>query len=41
MAARHSTATAAMGHNALTRTIRHVVTLADTPKVQTDRPSKS
>jgi integrase len=51
MAARYSTAAVAMGHNALTRTIRHaeardlvarnVATLVDTPKGQTGRPSKS
>jgi integrase len=51
MAARYSTAAVAMGHNALTRTIRHaeardlvgrnVATLADTPKGQAGRPSKS
>jgi integrase len=51
MAARYSTAAVAMGHNALTRTIRHaearalvgrnVATLVDTPKGQAGRPSKS
>ena len=51
MAARYSTAAVAMGHNALTRAIRHaegrdlvgrnVATLADTPKGQAGRPSKS
>jgi integrase len=51
MAARYSTAAVAMGHNALTRVIRHaeardlvrrnVATLADTPKGQAGRPSKS
>ena len=48
---RYSSAAVAMGHNALTRTIRHaeardlvgrnVATLVDTPKGQTGRPSKS
>jgi integrase len=51
MAARYSTAAVAMGHNALTRAIRHaeardlvgrnVATLVDTPKGRTGRPSKS
>jgi integrase len=51
MAARYSTAAVIMGHNALTRTIRHaeardrvgrnVATLVDTPKGQAGRPSKS
>lgn len=51
MAQRYSSAAVAMGHNALTRTIRHaeardlvgrnVATLVDTPKGQTGRPSKS
>jgi integrase len=51
MAARYSTAAVAMGHNALTRAIRHaegrdlvgrnVATLVDTPKGQPGRPSKS
>src|SRR5450432_494046 len=51
MAARYSTDAVAMGHNALTRAIRHaegrdlvgrnVATLADTPKGQAGRPSKS
>jgi integrase len=51
MAARYSTAAVAMGHNALTRAIRHaegrdlagrnVATLVDTPKGQAGRPSKS
>jgi integrase len=51
MAGRYSTAAVAMGHNALTRVIRHaeardlvarnVATLVDTPKGQTGRPSKS
>ncbi len=51
MAQRYSSAAVAMGHNALTRTIRHaeardlvgrnVATLADTPKGQAGRPSKS
>src|ERR1700730_10871266 len=51
MAARYSTAAVAMGHNALTRAHRHaeardlvgrnVATLADTPKGQAGRPSKS
>ena len=51
MAARYSTAAVAMGHNALTRVIRHaeardlvarnVATLVDTPKGQAGRPSKS
>ena len=51
MAARYSTAAVAMGHNALTRAIRHaegrdlvgrnVAALADTPKGQAGRPSKS
>ncbi len=51
MAARYSTAAVAMGHNALTRTIRHaeardlvgrnVATLVDTPKGQAGRPNKS
>jgi integrase len=51
MAARYSTAAVAMGHNALTRVIRHaeardlvgrnVATLVDTPKGQSGRPSKS
>ena len=51
MADRYSTAAVAMGHNALTRAIRHaegrdlvgrnVATLADTPKGQAGRPSKS
>jgi integrase len=51
MAARYSTAAVVMGHNALTRAIRHaeardlvgrnVATLVDTPKGQPRRPSKS
>ena len=51
MADRYSTAAVAMGHNALTRAIRHaeardlvgrnVATLVDTPKGQAGRPSKS
>jgi len=51
MAARYSTAAVAMGHNALTRAIRHaeardlvgrnVATLVDTLKGQAGRPSKS
>jgi integrase len=51
MAGRYSTAAVAMGHNALTRVIRHaeardlvrrnVATLVDTPKGQAGRPSKS
>jgi integrase len=51
MAAQYSTAAVAMGHNALTRVIRHaeardlvgrnVATLVDTPKGQAGRPSKS
>lgn len=51
MAARYSTAAVAMGHNALTRVIRHaeardlvarnVATLIDTPKGRAGRPSKS
>jgi integrase len=51
MAARYSSAAVAMGHNALTRAIRHaeardlagrnVATLIDTPKGQAGRPSKS
>jgi integrase len=51
MAGRYSTAVVAMGHNALTRAIRHaegrdlvarnVATLVDTPKGQVGRPSKS
>lgn len=51
MAARYSTAAVAMGHNALTRAIRHaeardlvgrnVATLVETPKGQAGRPSKS
>jgi integrase len=51
MAKTYSSAAVAMGHNALTRTIRHaearnlvgrnVATLADTPKGQAGRPSKS
>jgi len=51
MAARYSSAAVAMGHNALTRAIRHaegrdlvgrnVAALADTPKGQVGRPSKS
>ena len=51
MATAYSSAAVAMGHNALTRTIRHaesrdlvgrnVATLADTPQGQTGRPSKS
>ena len=51
MAERYSSAAVAMGHNALTRTIRHaeardlvgrnVATLVDTPKGQAGRPSKS
>jgi integrase len=51
MAARYSTAAVAMGHNALTRVIRHaeardlvarnVAALVDTPKGQAGRPSKS
>jgi integrase len=51
MASRYSTAAVAMGHNALTRAIRHaeardlvrrnVATLVDTPKGQPGRPSKS
>lgn len=51
MSARYSTAAVAMGHNALTRVLRHaeardlvkrnVATLVDTPKGQAGRPSKS
>jgi integrase len=51
MAETYSSAAVAMGHNALTRAIRHaearnlvgrnVATLADTPKGQAGRPSKS
>ena len=51
MSARYSTAAVAMGHNALTRALRHaeardlvkrnVATLADTPRGQAGRPSKS
>ena len=51
MAGRYSSAAVAMGHNALTRAIRHaeardrvgrnVATLVDTPKGQAGRPSKS
>ncbi len=51
MAGRYSTAAVAMGHNALTRAIRHaeardlvarnVAILVDTPKGQAGRPSKS
>ena len=51
MAQRYSTAAVAMGHNALTRTIRHaeardlvrrnVAMLVGTPKGQAGRPSKS
>jgi integrase len=51
MAQRYSSAAVAMGHNALTRTIRYaeardlvgrnVATLVDTPKGQAGRPSKS
>ena len=51
MAQRYSSAAVAMGHNALTRAIRHaeardlvgrnVATLVDTPKGQSGRPSKS
>ena len=51
MAQRYSSAAVAMGHNALTRAIRHaeardlvgrnVATLVDTPKGQAGRPSKS
>jgi integrase len=51
MATRYSNAAVAMGHNALTRAIRHaeagdlvgrnVATLVDTPKGQAGRPSKS
>ncbi len=51
MALRYSSAAVAMGHNALTRAIRHaeardlvgrnVATLVDTPKGQVGRPSKS
>ena len=51
MAERYSTAAVAMGHNALTRTIRHaeardlvgrnVAILVDTPKGQEGRPSQS
>jgi len=51
MALRYSTAAVAMGHNALTRAIRHaeardlvgrnVAVLVDTPKGQAGRPSKS
>jgi integrase len=51
MATRYSTAAVAMGHNALTRAIRHaeardlvrrnVATLVDAPKGQAGRPSKS
>jgi len=51
MAAGYSSAAVVMGHNALTRTIRHaeaqdlvgrnVATLVDTPKGQAGRPSKS
>lgn len=51
MAERYSSAAVAMGHNALTRVIRHaeardrvgrnVATLVDTPKGQAGRPSKS
>lgn len=51
MAEKYSSAAVTMGHNALTRTVRHseardrvgrnVATLVDTPKGQTGRPSKS
>ena len=51
MTARYSSAAVAMGHNAVTRVIRHaeardlvarnVATLVDTPKGQAGRPSKS
>jgi integrase len=51
MAQRYSSAAVAMGHNALTRTVRHaeardlvgrnVAALVDTPKGQAGRPSKS
>jgi integrase len=51
MARRYSSAAVAMGHNALTRTVRHaeardlvgrnVAALVDTPKGQAGRPSKS
>ena len=51
MALRYSSAAVAMGHNALTRAIRHaeardlvrrnVAMLVDTPKGQAGRPSKS
>jgi integrase len=51
MAEKYSSAAVTMGHNALTRAIRHaeardrvgrnVATLVDTPKGQTGRPSKS
>jgi integrase len=51
MAGRYSTAAVAMGHNALTRVIRHaeahdlvrrnVATLVDTPQGQAGRPSKA
>jgi integrase len=51
MATTYSTASVAMGHNALTRTVRYaescdlvsrnVATLVDTPKGQAGRPSKS
>src|SRR5579863_8400051 len=51
MAGEYSSAAVVMGHNALTRTIRHaesrdlvgrnVATLVDTPKGQAGRPSKS
>ncbi len=51
MAMKYSSAAVVMGHNALTRTIRHaeardlvgrnVAALVDTPKGQTGRPSKS
>ncbi len=51
MAKTYSSAAVTMGHNALTRAIRHaeardlvgrnVATLVDTPKGQAGRPSKS
>lgn len=51
MAATYSSSAVVMGHNALTRTIRHaesndlvgcnVATLVDTPKGQAKRPSRS
>ena len=51
MAQRYSSAAVAMGHNALTRAIRHaeardlvgrnVATLVETPKGQAGRPSKA